>query len=252
MSTDVPPAAPPAPTPPKTWVRILAPVGVVFAGFVIGGILFAYLDAAGVSERTAETVAGFVATSSILGLGYVFYRALRPHERRQVLPSRGSFWISVLIGLGLGLAARIVVGLIVQIGESLDNGVCPALKDAADQLAPDDLATWHKILLFVAVVALAPLGEELVFRGLFLRGLIRTMPFLPAAAISGVVFAAFHQQYWRAWPILVGFTAFGVAAAYVYRWRGLPANVTMHAVFNVFAAVFLFSDFGLDTELTCD
>ncbi len=39
-------------------------------------------------------------------------------------------------------------------------------------------------LTVVAVVVLAPLGEELLFRGLLLRGLVRKLRFWPAAAIS--------------------------------------------------------------------
>ena len=105
----------------------------------------------------------------------------------------------------------------------------------------------------IAVIAgLSALAEELVFRGLLLRGLVRRMRFPMAAVISGVVFGLAHLEYWTLWPLLVGICGFGIAAAFVYRTMGFAANVTMHAVFNGIAAVFLFSDFGIDqSSLTC-
>jgi uncharacterized protein len=82
----------------------------------------------------------------------------------------------------------------------------------------------------VAVIVAAPLGEELFFRG-FLFGSLRTrLPFLPAAAISGLVFGLFHVQ-----PLLVAVMVFvGIALAFLYeRRRSMAACIAAHAIFNL-------------------
>jgi hypothetical protein len=112
---------------------------------------------------------------------------------------------------------------------------------------------WQKLLLALSLVVLAPLGEELVFRGLFLRGLVRRLSFPVSAVISGVAFALLHPQYWTIWPLIIAISIFGVVAAYVYRRLGYPANVAMHVVFNLVTAIFLFGDFGIDqSDASCD
>ena len=97
-------------------------------------------------------------------------------------------------------------------------------------------------------MVIAPLGEELIFRGLLLRGLAMRMRFPLAAVVSGVLFAVLHPQYWTIWPLIIGISIFGIAAAFVYRRWGYPASVTMHATFNALAAVALFVDFGGDSS----
>jgi membrane protease YdiL (CAAX protease family) len=206
------------------------------------------LLAAGMSSSSAEVVANTISALTILGLGLLRLRALPAFERRLVLAPKITPAVGALIGAGLALGLRIAVGIVVSIGEAVDPSLCKKLVDLG---ADKPSVLWHKILLALALVVLAPLGEELVFRGLLLRGLVRRrMQFPLAAIISGVLFAVAHAQYWTLWPLLIGISLFGVTAAWVYRRWGSPANVTMHAVFNAVVVVTLFVDLGLDSQST--
>ncbi len=254
VSTEQSPASIPVPHPGterSPQLRILGPLLIVFAAFVLSVIVFGVLKALELSDDSAESIAAFVGSLAILGFGLLARARLPAHERRRILSSRWSLPAALAIGLALGVAARLAIGIIVSVGQAVDSSVCRKLLELDDDLVPP--ALWHKVLLTVALVVLAPLGEELVFRGLLLRGLVRRMSFPIAAVISGVVFSVAHPQYWTLWPLLIGISLFGIVAAFVYRTMGYPANVMMHAVFNGVAAVFLFSDFGIDQEdISCN
>ncbi len=232
-------------------LRLMTPILIVLAALVASVVAFGVLSAGGLSDDSAGAIAAFVGSLGILGFGLIARHRLPAHERRQVTSRRWSLPAALGIGLALGVGARLVIGIIVSIGQAVDPSVCRKLLELDDDLVPP--ALWHKVLLTLALVVLAPLGEELVFRGLFLRGLARRMSFPLAAVVSGVVFSVAHPQYWTLWPLLIGISLFGTVAAFVYRTMGYPANVMMHAVFNGVAAVFLFADFGLaQGDVTCE
>ncbi len=65
---------------------------------------------------------------------------------------------------------RIVAGVLLSIGQAVDPSLCHELL-TLDDAVPSVM--WHKVLLAISLIVLAPLGEELVFRGLLLRGLVR-------------------------------------------------------------------------------
>jgi len=229
-------------------LRIVWPLLIVPIAFAAGILAYGVLRGAGVSSDSAEIVANTVSALTILGLGLMRLRALPAFERRLVLAPKINPAVGAVIGAGLALALRIAVGMIVAIGEAVDPSLCKKLVDLG---ADEPTVLWHKIMLAVALVVLAPLGEELVFRGLLLRGLVRRRMHFPLAAIvSGVLFAVAHAQYWTLWPLLIGISLFGVTAAWVYRQWGPPANVTMHAVFNAVVAFTLFVDVGVDAQDT--
>ena len=93
-------------------------------------------------------------------------------------------------------------------------------------------ATWPwRLLIIIMTVVLAPLSEELLFRGLIQSSLRRFLK-SPWAAIvvTSVLFGVVHLPLWSA---LLPLAVFGVLLGYSYERTGklLPAIVA-HAVFN--------------------
>jgi membrane protease YdiL (CAAX protease family) len=84
------------------------------------------------------------------------------------------------------------------------------------------------IWIGVAVVILAPLAEELLFR-VILQGSLRSrLKPVPAIAISSVIFAAVHG-----FPNAIGLLPLAVVFGYVYeRSHSYLAVVVLHAIFN--------------------
>ena len=236
--------------PERTAKRIVGPVLIVIASFAVATLLYGILIGAGLSEDSAAAIAQTVGGLAILGLGLRSYSRLPDHERRYVLAPKRSYGRCILVGIGLAFVLRIVAGILLSIGQAVDPSLCHELI-TLDDAVPSVM--WHKVLLAISLVVLAPLGEELVFRGLLLRGLVRRLTFPVSAVISGVAFAVLHPQYWTIWPLLIAISVFGIVAAFVYRRLGYPANVAMHVVFNLVTAIFLFSDFGIDqSDASCD
>lgn len=84
------------------------------------------------------------------------------------------------------------------------------------------------ILAGVAVVAVAPLAEEVFYRGLIFGGLQR-WGFWPAALISGAVFSGVHLDAGS----LIPFFIIGVVLAWLFWRRGnLWESVAFHVIFN--------------------
>ncbi len=85
------------------------------------------------------------------------------------------------------------------------------------------------LTLFVAVV-MAPLVEELMFRGYFYRALRSRWGMIASVAISAAVFAGIHPQGPIGFPLLF---VIGTTLAVLREWRGsLLASLAAHATTN--------------------
>jgi membrane protease YdiL (CAAX protease family) len=98
------------------------------------------------------------------------------------------------------------------------------------------------LLLFaVLAAAVAPVLEELLFRGLVLRGLMLRLGFWPAATVSSVFFGLFHAQSTGrdAVVIVVATAVFGLGLCVLTRRTGrLGPGIGVHALRNALAIVF--------------
>lgn len=104
--------------------------------------------------------------------------------------------------------------------------------------------------LILSMAVLAPLGEEMIFRGLIFRGLhdwlarsgrawARRLAFIVPALVSSYLFAASHGGEGQDRQV-VFLTLFGVIAAFVYWWTGsMYLAVFTHSVTNTINAVTL-------------
>lgn len=97
------------------------------------------------------------------------------------------------------------------------------------------------IALFATMaIAVAPLFEEMFFRGFLFQGLARSWGVRAGAVVSAGVFALAHQQL----SVIVPFFVLGLLLAWVfYRSRSLWANVALHASFNA-VSVLLWTAIG--------
>ena len=98
------------------------------------------------------------------------------------------------------------------------------------------------VLLLILAVVVAPPVEELIFRGVLLRALMRRYRFWPAALISSVLFAALHLYEVDSAAAMVllfaSIAVFGIGQCLLVRWTGrLATSITAHAVSNAAAAL---------------
>lgn len=133
---------------------------------------------------------------------------------------------SILIGLVLAIPAWIGATLLAYLsttaletlGFTQDKSVLDTVLDRADPT-----------VLLLALVLIAPVAEELFFRGVVYNAWERERGPVVAVIGSAALFAVIHTSLFSLVPIF----ALGVALATVFRrTRSLPATMAMHAGFN--------------------
>jgi membrane protease YdiL (CAAX protease family) len=153
----------------------------------------------------------------------------RPY-RRLLGPTRGT-GVMWAIGLAVGIVTVIVTYAVNAVfvlsfgdGEPVEQGLL-------DFALAGGAATVLAILL---AVVLAPITEEIVFRGVLFRALDDRFGMWPAAILSSAVFAVIHFEVLFSQPLaLVGLFTVGLLLAIAYHRTGsLLVPILGHAVFN--------------------
>lgn len=107
----------------------------------------------------------------------------------------------------------------------------------------DGLKSPYWWAVIVAAVVLAPLWEEIAFRGFLLSALAKSrLGFWPAALLSTTLWTLLHVGY--SWPGLASVFMAGIGLSWIMlRTGSMRAVVVAHGVINAFAlvVVFLFS-----------
>jgi membrane protease YdiL (CAAX protease family) len=224
-----------APPSPGFWWRVLSPVGAVLVAFVVLAVGAGILDATSISDDGAAAILTFGTSVLLLAFGVLLWLRLPAHERRAAVALKHSAWGAVGLGVTMGIGLVIGAGTIILIGTAID----PVVERRIDDIEEIGTVPWMVVLTVIAVVVLAPLGEELLFRGLLLRGLVQRMRFWYAAALSSLLFSAAHADSYLLWPRALSLFLTGLVLAWLYRWRGYWASATAHATVNLVAAVAL-------------
>lgn len=172
-------------------------------------------------------------------------RARSRRGPRLVVGRSRSAAVDVAIGVGIGLGAFLIVviglGLLLQIIFQAAGAEVPTVQPQFREWASDPTT----ILQFAAIaVLLAPVGEELFFRGMLFPALRRRLPPWPSALVSGAAFATVHAiQPTLAGGLLAALVILpvGVALAWLVELRGslLPA-ILCHATYNAIQVALLY------------
>ena len=100
-----------------------------------------------------------------------------------------------------------------------------------------------RVMLALLVVCVAPVVEELVFRGVLLSGLARRMHVGWAIVASAVIFGCVHLPDFKfAWYPVPALVLVGLAAGWLrVRSRSLWPSITLHATNNFVAVLAWFA-----------
>jgi membrane protease YdiL (CAAX protease family) len=139
----------------------------------------------------------------------------------------------ILIGLVAGLALVGLSGVVANLQEKW-FGPHP---QASVQIIMSHHGLVSFALDFVTVALAAGVCEEIMFRGVVFAALVQRMPLWWAAALSGVLFAAAHADYWSFSELWV--VGIGLGLLY-YRTRTLWPNMVAHTTFNAFTLVIVY------------
>lgn len=224
---------------PFSWVDGLVMVAIFL---LVSGVLGAVLIGMGVeitaSSATVATVAG---GSQLLALGasllWLRYRgALTWHLLGPVRPR----WRHLWVGLGAGVAGWLGVTLLMAIVVlAIDREQLPT-QESLELLARGDAAAL--VLAIISVVIIAPIYEELVYRGVLFQALRERLGLFPGMGISSFVWGVLHMELFLSAegglepagfiPVL-GIVIFSFwLCGVLHRTGSLVVPIVAHALFN--------------------
>lgn len=218
--------------------RFAAVLGAWFLGGVVGAIVTIALgiDAAGDPVGLAVAVLGQAAGAFIVI--YLVSRDSGSGSLRRdvgfVVRPRDLLWL--LGGFVLQFAAALVVYPIIQL--FVDD---PDTQQQVAQVAEGTSDTAGRLVLVLMFVVVAPLIEELIFRGVLLSWLAQRMTIGWAVVLSAAVFAAVHLTDPEAVLAVPGLFIIGLGLGWAaQRYGSLSVPILLHAGVNLTATIALF------------
>ena len=209
-------------------------LGSVATGWVFSSVASGAGPASG-ATFFAAILALQILTHGAIGVALVQRVGRAPDDARPLAPALG-LGVGMMPGRAASLAAWLLPGLgfaaLVTFSAQIANLFLfgePVTSQGAVELLMGDGATSTFALLLVSAAIVAPLVEEVLFRGYLYRALRSTVGPLTAVLFSGLVFGAVHLDPERLLPL----AALGSALALLYEWSGsLLVPIAVHGLWN--------------------
>ncbi len=145
-------------------------------------------------------------------------------------------WVGVV---GYYLVYMVVAGLLMGVFSGIDT------EQKQNIGFENPVSVVQYLMVFVSLVILPPIAEEVVFRGFMFGGLRRKLSFVGATLITSLLFAVGHLQFGEGTPLLwiAGIDTFvlSIVLCYVREKTGsLWPAIAIHAMKNFVAFLFLY------------
>jgi membrane protease YdiL (CAAX protease family) len=206
--------------------------GLLVALLVVGNLASgALLDSA---RMAAALIALAVFAVNLVGFPLAAVVASKRWGSGRVAHDVGLRFRPIDLALGLGGAVALFVTVIAS-GLLLEAIGVPQTSNL-DQYGKHPSAT---LIVFLVVLAgvVAPLTEELLFRGVLLRGLTDRLPIAGAIVVQGLVFGCAHLLWDGGWGnvgLIIPLALVGCVLGFLARWTGrVSAGMVAHCLFNM-------------------
>jgi membrane protease YdiL (CAAX protease family) len=151
---------------------------------------------------------------------------------------------ALLMGLAVGMGALPVGwGLQMLSGLVMDFFNMQTPEQEAITILRASSLGWNRVIIAITAIVLAPLAEEILFRGI-LYPVIKHAGFPRLALwLSALLFGAIHSNLATFIPL----TIFAIALVWLYERTGnLLASITAHSLFNTLNFIMLFATDSLN------
>lgn len=216
------------------WLRWLAVyIGSYLGGPFLAGTLYGILDMIFPALSKAEAAELFYFAGAMLlqaGLVFLLVKLL-------ILDPQNAGWETVgfqrprkgaVLFYGIGGGLVMFAGILAL--SSLVAFFQPTIEPQYFQTLVEDSSNGVQIfLLLLSGSILAPMMEEVLFRGLLYTGLKERIGVWPAILVAGMIFGAVHLDIWRFLPLAFG----GAALCWTYQKTGnIWINMIAHGLWN--------------------
>jgi membrane protease YdiL (CAAX protease family) len=212
----------------RSWLAVLV---IFIAGqgiaLLVGRLLEAFLGGVSVG---VYLISGAL-SSLLLGLLTLLARRIVPDPRGAALAElRRSVPRAYWRGLFYGISGVVRVGYLLLLVDVLWFGARGVNDPIQQVVEATRLGVPGSLLLLFGTVLLAPIGEELLFRGFLLPRLLVQKGPVWAVGVSAVVFALLHPQYGLYMPVVL---VYGIVLGWArVRTGGLAAPILLHMTIN--------------------
>lgn len=249
-----PAPVPPTPSTPEagmagrpraTW-KVWEAIAVYVAAILVGGLATVPVIELVNDEDLANLAASALAAVVIVGVLVAWLTSRHPTWIRVLgFPERGGWWreIRASVGFGLLLYPGIVlgVGLIVNLVLTAISGE----QVRAPEQVPSGLSAVGVVVTVLYAIVIAPVHEELFFRGVLFRAARDRYGLGAGLVASGLGFGLIHYidgAWQNAFLLMVVMFFNGMALAWWYERRGtIVASLVAHMVFNVIGLTLIFT-----------
>ena len=237
--TPAPPPPPPYPPPARTtlpgpdWPWWYGPVALL-AGVIVGGVIGAIvITVAGISlDAPAATVIGTLIADAFVVAAAVAFASLVAFPRLRHFGLRATaLWPAV------GWTALAIVTFLV-FGALYEVLLHPDVEQTVSEDLGADRGAFGLIVAGVVVTCVAPLAEEIFFRGFLYRAMRSRLPLIIAAMVSGLLFGVVHWDFSTSEMLLVvpPLSVLGMLLCLLYERTGsLYPCIAWHALNNCLA-----------------
>lgn len=212
------------------WQALFISIIAYFLSLLAASLISIMLEDAKIGDTEKNFLVYATNTAVLLAIALIFIK------RRQVtwceffqLPKKSSlFWLPVYFGVYL--AASTFVQSMLQLIPNYDAS-------QNQDVGFSTVASTNLILVFISLVILPPLGEEIIFRGILYTGLKSKLRKLVAALIASALFGLAHAQ----WNVGVDTFVLSLVAIYAFeKHKSLWLPIGLHAIKNFIAFLALF------------
>lgn len=212
---------------PWGWVDI---VGIFAAAFLLA--LLSYVVLTELLPEPIGQASFFLSSLAALAVVNLVWIHRRYGAVRRLFGERSPSGRDVLLGVGGAIGAFLVVSLGLALLLTLAGQEPPEVQEDLRRAARDSQTA---VFVIIGAVVLAPLAEELFYRGLLYQALRKRLTLWPAMGVSGSIFAIAHMQENLEGTLLLfaAFLPLGMFLAWLLERRGtLVAPLICHAIFN--------------------
>lgn len=167
------------------------------------------------------------ASQALTFLGVYLYLRSRDAWTWHLLGPVRPAWKHVPMGVGIGISGYLIVIVLSLLAVELVGPLEPPDQEVLDRALQGGLPT---VLGMIAAVGLAPILEELIYRGVLFQGLRQRLGLWPAMGLSALVFGPVHLLS-PFYMVILAIFGFWLAGAF-HRTGSLVVPVVGHATFN--------------------
>lgn len=156
---------------------------------------------------------------SLIAIGLLFRR---PSHAIRVLGLNRPFNTKTILGV---FSLLMIIDQVLRWSFANDSSAEPG-----GGLSIGEAGMWGLAFAIVSACMLAPLAEELLYRGVLFRSCWNRLGVIPAAILSSIIFASLH--FYDGYG-LASVGIFGISSALLYAATGsLGASITLHLLYN--------------------